>query len=261
MKTNLFILLKITSTAEYAIIIGLSITVCVIYFVFIHLIQRIKNNKKLEQQADSHLVNLLKAQTEIQEQTFQNISTDIHDNIGQKLSLAKLQVVTAQTSPSVDLKITEKLITDAISDLRDLSRTLSSDIVVREGFVQAIREETEMLVKTCRLEIIVRVTGFPVFLPDMTETLLYRIYQEGIQNIIKHANAKRVVITIHFDTQWLTMTIADDGKGLPAELNEGSGFANMKKRAKSMNGTALIKSDAEGTKLIIQIPITNDAEN
>lgn len=101
--------------------------------------------------------NLLNAQVEIQEQTFQNISREIHDNIGQKLSLAKLYLNTAnmqQNPASGKISQSVHLISDVMNDLSDISRSLSSDLIQSDGLVKAMQFEMTQLEKTDKYNVV-----------------------------------------------------------------------------------------------------------
>src|SRR5882724_8425892 len=135
--------------------------------------------KDLEELKITHENALLQSQLEIQEQTFQNISREIHDNIGQKLTLAKLHLNTLnfnekektllQVNDSVDM------ISEAINDLTDISRSMSSEIILNNGLIKALEFEAAQLRKSGIYSISLSTTGNTVFLSATTELVLFRI--------------------------------------------------------------------------------------
>lgn len=216
--------------------------------------------QKLEELKATHENDMLISKIEIQEQTFANISREIHDNIGQKLTLAKLHLNTLNLSDpfvtSAQVNNSVAMIGEAIKDLSDISRSMSSEIILSNGFIKALEFEVNQLNKTGLFSINLSVTGEAVFLESNTELILFRITQEALNNIVKHANATRISIELHYEQEKLTLMISDNGKGFLMEQNfKGNGIFNMTKRASMLNGSCEIYSqEFEGTKINIQIP-------
>ena len=216
--------------------------------------------KDIETLKTSHENTLLQSQLEIQEQTFQNISREIHDNIGQKLTLAKLYLNTldnadrnktlSQVNDSVNI------ISEAISDLSDLSHSMSSEIILNNGLIKALEFEVIQLEKSGKYTINFSATGSTIFFDSSTELLLFRIVQEVLNNIVKHANASIIDINLHYITTLLTIQVTDNGKGFFIdENNTGTGLSNIKKRAAMLNGNLVLNTrPGMGTTIKIEIP-------
>lgn len=220
--------------------------------------------KEIEILKRSHENTLLQSQLEIQEQTFQTISWEIHDNIGQKLTLAKLQL---NTLPYININELKKqvqdsvnIMTEAISDLTNLSRSLSSEIVLSNGLIQALELETSQLKKTGIYQVGFAVTGNPVFLDKDTELMLFRMVQEALNNVIKHAQAVAIDIELHYTSSTLILQIRDNGKGFNSQqTTNGTGLHNINKRAAILKGRLSISSIlGTGTLINIEIPLDND---
>lgn len=215
----------------------------------------------LEQLKISHENELLQSQIEIQEQTFSNISREIHDNIGQKLSLVKLHLNTLQPSPdqpsNATISESIKMIGESILDLSDISRSLSSEIILNNGFINALEFEVNQLNKPGMYSIRLTVTGEPVFLEANTELILFRIIQEALHNIIKHAAATQILMDLYYREETLVLTIKDNGKGFVEEISSPkNGITNMTRRAKMLNGSCVVESAAgAGTTIHIEIPL------
>jgi len=130
----------------------------------------------MEELKASHENAMLQSQLEIQEQTFQNISQEIHDNIGQKLTLAKLHLNTLDMEDAANalLQIQDsvKMIGETINDLSDISRSLSSEIILNNGFIKALEFEVNQLNKTRLYNIKLSVTGDSIFMEAQKELLL-----------------------------------------------------------------------------------------
>lgn len=215
----------------------------------------VKEKKALEN-------SLLESKLEIQEQTFQNISQEIHDNIGQVLSLAKLNLNT------LDLNLTEKentkirdatdLLTKAIQDLRDLSKTLNADTISTYGLTGAIETELQLLQKTGVVETSFEINGRAEKLNPQKELILFRIIQESLQNIIKHAKASKISVIAYYTEEELQLMVIDNGQGFDilGIDSSGSGMKNIKSRCSSMQARfEIISNLGNGTKVIIRLPL------
>lgn len=205
---------------------------------------------------------LLTTRLEIQEQTFQYISQEIHDNIGQFISLAKLQLNTLDFEDSNGLREkaahSVELLTKALDDLRDLSRSLSSDMVRNNGLAAAMELQVSQLQKPGVAEISYAVDGESRFLDEQKEIFILRIAQEAINNIIRHSQATRVDIRLEYRPDGLSMSISDNGKGFDqsvAKRKPSSGISNMRRRANMIGAQFIIQSKTgEGTLIRLYMP-------
>jgi signal transduction histidine kinase len=216
--------------------------------------------KKIEELKVAHDNAILKSQIEMQEQTFQNISREIHDNIGQKLTLAKLQL---NTLPYVSHEGTRAQVGDvvaiighAINDLSDISRSMSSEMILQNGFIKGLEFELDQIRKSGDYQINFNVGGNSVFLESNTELVLFRLTQEVLHNVIKHAEAKSIEVDLNFDPDLVVLKIKDDGRGFE-KLKDftGAGIRNMQSRVKLLNGSCIVNSVLhQGTDVTISIP-------
>ncbi|HEV8274069.1 MAG TPA: ATP-binding protein [Chitinophagaceae bacterium] len=269
------------SSQNYQIVTGVVIATIVFLlagFIIIILIAYSNSRKKKfieeKQIMQSEFQNeLLQTQLEIQEQTLKNISQEIHDNIGQALSLAKLNL---NTMPAIDdetlqqkILNSKELVSKAITDLRDLSRSLDTDYVQEMGLQRAIEYEVEMIRKTGTVETSMIVEGSLFRLEKQKELILFRIVQETFNNILKHAGAKNINVNINYSTTGFTLRIKDDGKGVNLQPltdrennNFGLGIRNMHNRAKLIGAEFKMNSIiGEGTEVKIILPNEGNNEN
>ena len=220
--------------------------------------------KDIETLKTSHQNALLQSQLEMQEQTFENISREIHDNIGQKLTLAKLHLNTLDYTNinKTSLQVTDSvsMIGEAINDLSNISRSMSSEILLNNGLIKALEFEAAQLEKSSIYKITLFTSGNTIFMEANTELVLFRIAQEAINNIIKHAQATAIGIHLHYNTVLLTIQINDNGKGFTIDENVlGTGLQNIKKRSALLKGTCSISSAKNnGTQIKIEIPLYED---
>lgn len=230
------------------------------FFVFIKKYQSRKLLHLQEKQAlqARFQQELLQTQLEIQEQTFHQISQEIHDNIGQVLSLVRLNVNRLSSAGNEEKIVqTDRLLGQAITDLRQLSHNLNADYLQRTGLVEALAQLLANLERTGKFT-----TSFScsadVHLKDDVIIILYRIVQETINNIIKHADASQVSICIEEANGLLSIVVADNGKGFDtAVVKGGIGLTNMVNRARMIGASVDMKSELNaGTSVTITVKCT-----
>ncbi|HYF32640.1 MAG TPA: sensor histidine kinase [Chitinophagaceae bacterium] len=236
------------------------ILLAIVLIAFALFAYRGNQKKKLKFQQE-----LLKSKIEIQEQTLQKISQEIHDNIGQVLSLVKLNLHTTDFS---DLETTgetiqrsKELVGKAITDLRNLSKSLSPEMIKEIGLHETIQREIALIAKTGRYEAIFNHQGQPFRFDKQKELILYRIFQELLNNIINHARAKTVIVRLFYESRQFNLTVSDDGKGfddrrLLTEQQFGLGIRNMQNRASLIGATFQLTSTlGKGTTVSIDLPL------
>ena len=205
---------------------------------------------------------LLRTQIEIQEQTLKTISEEIHDNVGQVLSLAKLNLntFTTVTDERTRIKIsdTKDLVAKAINDLRNLSRSLYGDKIAELGLPDAISNELRILENSGQYKTVLKITGESYKLDPQKQMVLFRIVQEAMNNSIKHAKAKNISVLLNYQPEMFTLTIEDDGAGFDmAALHSnqtGIGLKSMQNRAALIGAKfEIISSLGKGTKISIDL--------
>ena len=210
---------------------------------------------------------ILESKLEIQEQTFKYISQEIHDNIGQVLSLAKLTINTMSADDpkilSEKIDSSKNLVGKAIEDLRNLSRNLNTDYITDLGLSISIENEIKILRNASQYEIELLKEGEEYRLQHQQELIIFRIFQEVLQNIIKHSRATCIKIKFYYHPGAFTLEISDNGKGFDVSLlNErnknrvGIGVLNMRHRANLISADFSIDSNPEqGTVVKIKLPV------
>jgi len=233
---------------------------------FLYQKKNIVYHKELSDVKNNYDKNLLQTQLEMQEQTFQDISREIHDNIGLSLTLAKLQLNTInyierkKMTENVDSSI--DLISKAIQDLSDISKSLNSELIKNDGFYNTLKNETEKICRSGKYTIEFTEDGNIVFLSAHKELILYRIAQEALNNILKHACADFIWIKLKYEPSHIGLLIRDNGKGFDKHEIEkyrsgkiNNGLINMRTRALMLGGTLAIESSAgKGTSIYVTAP-------
>ncbi len=234
----------------------------VIYIMMAYRKKQIKFQQSIEEIRFDHEKTLLNTQLEIQEQTVQHISREIHDNISLSLTLAKLHLHTFdwynKERADEKLSTTIDLLTNSILQLSDISKSLNADIITHHGLLEAIDEELNRIRKTGLFELKFDLTGNPVYMDSRRELIVFRIIQEAFNNIVKHADATIASLGLHYNEEKLLVTISDNGKGFDSRLGgnkKQAGLRNMETRAKMLRGDMMISSrPGTGTALSFNIP-------
>ncbi|MFD0766487.1 sensor histidine kinase [Mucilaginibacter lutimaris] len=225
--------------------------------------RHIEEKKLLQAQFQQEL---LKTQVEMQEQTLNHISREIHDNVTQVLSFVKLNLaISAKTSPELaEQKISESrdLVAQVINDLRDLSKSLSYEHILQLGLVQTMEIEVGRINKSGIIDIELAVGGDAHNLGEERELVLFRIFQEGLNNALKHSGANKLKVSLDYFEHLFNLTIHDNGKGFLAgeQLKSGSGLRNIVNRAALIGAVAVIDS-APGKGCCIKIAIDPLTQN
>lgn len=213
-----------------------------------------------------HRQELLQTQVEIQEQTLKNISEEIHDNIGQVLSLVKLNLNTFPDTIDDTIKAklgdTELLLSKAISDLRDLSQSMNTDRITSVGLEVAVEHELKQIQKTGKFNTKLHVGGNRYALEPQKEMVLFRMVQECLNNSLKHSGAKNIEIELLYRPGSLILQVSDDGKGFNQEVyhpsKSGLGLKNMQNRAALIGANFSVHSSTNnGTTINVELKNTS----
>lgn len=239
--------------------------VCLVLFglyLFNKNIKNIKESAHEKQQMQTRFTEeLLQTQMEIQEQTFKNISQEIHDNVGQVLTIAKLHLSAfpVVNDEQVDkVKETRGLIGKALDDLRNLSHSMHGDRIAALGLLKSLETELVILENTKQFDIQLQTAGTSYSLHPQKEMVIFRIVQECLNNAVKHSHAKRITVEVHYKPDVFSLIISDDGKGFDLQTLQSSeaglGLQNMQNRATLIGGYLTIHSTySTGTKISFEI--------
>ena len=247
----------------------LIVAVGIILLVFVYQKKQLQYLREKEQLKVDFEKQILESKLEIQEQTFKNISQEIHDNIGQVLSLAKLTINTMNADNREVLKekidSSKELVGKAIKDLRNLSKSLNPDYVTDMGLERSIEYELELLKKASPYQVDLFREGESYRLEDKQELIIFRIFQEVLQNIIKHSNASGIQVYFYYHPDSFTLKVSDDGHGFDVLHINGSdkeasggglGLRNIDYRARLISADFTVESQqGKGTTVKIRLPL------
>ncbi len=242
-----------TAAERYLLLymVGVLIIVCTLIILFFIVFQKRKNKLILDKIAQQQAFEeeLSKTQLEIQEQTLKNIGQELHDNVGQILSVANMNLSILSMQISDDIKEsfveTKNAVKESLSELRALSKSLNSDVIVNKGLQQSIEHEARRLNKLNLLKTTLDIKGNPENYKDSKNSIiLFRIIQEFISNTVKYSKATLLEIVLDYKADKLKIIVSDNGKGFNvSEVEKGSGLLNMRNRATLINASYSLKSN------------------
>lgn len=259
-----------TSEIYFVAIIGIILAVLLVGFIvtILFLYQRRQHRQEQEMLLvkDKYEREALRSQLEIQENTLKAIAQELHDNIGQLLSVVKLSLSALpleKTHPACELvKHSQDVLNKAIFDLSDLTKSLHSERIKDVGLVESMRFELAAIKKTGLLDIQFSVSGAEVQLPEQKAIFLFRMFQEMLNNILKHSKAKLVNVSLSYlDDDTFVLEVEDNGVGFnvtekqqSVSSSRGVGLKSMFNRAQLMGATIRIDSEeGKGTKVLVKL--------
>lgn len=238
-------------------ILFLILAFSIVLFILLYQRRRQQHTLEIADMKNKYEQELLRSQLEIQEQTLRTISQEIHDNIGQVLSLAKLRLHTLPVNyTDEDIQPTKDLISKSISDLRDLSKSLNPDRIADIGLMESIRHELQLLQKTHMMETFFEVKGAMQRLPPEKEIIVFRIFQEIMNNTIRHSQATVFNLLMEYGEDRMKLVLSDNGIGFDAGADKGLGLRSMNNRAKMISADFNIASEKNnGTVTTLNVPL------
>ena len=216
---------------------------------------------KLNKERDEFNKKITAAAIKGQEMERSNVSRELHDNVNQVLTTVKLytELCTAGTvDPDVILPKCTLLLNETINEIRNLSKKLSAPSLGDVGIKDTLKDLVESMQETLEGEIKLHIRAASCTTIDNELHLtIYRIAQEHLTNILKHAQAKNVTIHIDAVDGQLSLTITDDGRGFDTtKKTSGIGITNMTSRAHILNGSFKIEShEGRGCTLSVSFPV------
>ena len=202
---------------------------------------------------------------EAEEAERKRIASDLHDGIGQLFSTVKMNLETLIdryiiTAPDAAIlaEKTMAMVDESCSEVRSIAHQMMPNALIKSGLVSAVRDFVNKI-PSDRLKVTVETKGINEYLDTSIETVLYRVIQESVNNVIKHANATTLDIMLLSDANEITVTIEDNGDGFDTNDQssiKGIGLKNMSSRVEYLKGTVEISSSpGRGTLVAIYVPL------
>jgi signal transduction histidine kinase len=199
-----------------------------------------------------------------QEEERSRIAKDLHDGLGGFLSGTKLSFMNVKEklllSAENEILFNKSLnmLDHTINDLRKVARNLMPEALVKFGLNEALRDFCETIQSTAGTRIIYQQFGTIRTLDKSAEVFIYRIIQELVNNAIKHAEAREVLVQLTMGDDRIGIAVEDDGKGFDKNDDSlhGAGLANVAYRVQYYNGTLdIVTSPGNGTSINIELMI------
>lgn len=206
-----------------------------------------------------------------QENERQRIARDLHDDISQRLAALVIDIASLERAPPV----LPELIPQALAPVRERLEQLSNDIhdlayglhpslLQHAGLQPAVEDHVHQVMKRSGLQIVLQARAVPVSLSPDRSICLFRVLQESLQNIVKHAKATHVTVKLSGSSKGVGISVTDNGKGFTVSdksvHQKGLGLISMHERLRLLNGFLRVHSrPADGTKVCAWIPFKGDA--
>ena len=229
---------------------------------------RLSEAKRRLAQQSRRLRELLARTFHAQEEERKRIAADVHDGITQFIVAATMEAYAAKTALCKDpevaaerLESVEQLLTQSLRDLRQVIQDLRPRMLDERGLLSALDHLAGHFREVSGISCAFFVTGNQVGLSPTKEIAIYRIVQESLNNVLKHAKASKVVISLSFGARELSIDITDNGRGFsPDEVDNlpahGLGLTSMRERAESVGASFIVEaSPGKGAKLMLSVPI------
>lgn len=262
--------LKQKRTANMALITGcilLLLLAVLSYINFKNKNRLLKQREMLHRQKISEMENerkLLAAQSVLkgQEDERSRLARDLHDGVGGLLSGVKYSMshmkgnifLSAENAATFNNVISQ--LDQSISELRRVSHNMMPEALIKFGLKEALENYCESLNLSGRTNLKLQTYTLDERMEQATEIVIYRIIQELLNNVLKHAEAKNVLIQLVRENDRFNLTVEDDGKGFDiteAAQKQGAGLANIKARAEYLNGSVdIISRKGEGTSVHVE---------
>jgi len=219
--------------------------------------------KTAKQQFEKEIIT---SQLETQEQTLQNISWELHDNVGQLLSVAKMQLNILQSDLPEKQKIlvneTGQIISKSLQEIRTLSKLLNPEVIKNIGLEEAIQLEIDRFNRLNFINASFTIVGESISIDQKDEIILFRILQEFLSNSVKHSKTAKLDVTVTYTPEKLVIKAQDFGIGFDKKtIRKGSGLLNMKSRAKLIFAELKLKSEKDkGVLLTLTYPLPKENE-
>ena len=254
-------------------ILGLLLVGFIVTIVLLYQRKQQRQEDELAKLKIEYEQEVLRSQLEIQENTLKVIAQELHDNIGQVLSVVKLSLAVLPVEKDhgayASIQHIREILNKAIYDLSDLTKSLHTDRIAQIGLVESIRFEMESLRKTGLVKVAFQVKGDEVSLGERSEIFIFRMFQEMVNNILKHSKATEINTSVNYDgDDKFVMQIVDNGIGfdvnakkLSSSGSSGVGLKSMFNRAKLIGGSIVINSQpGKGTEVKVEMPLPEKSE-
>lgn len=203
---------------------------------------------------------IAQSRIEIQEQTLKNVGWELHDNIGQLLSVAKMQlnILSRAVDEPNKASVTEikEVVNNSLQEVRALSKSLNNEVVEYAGLEVSVKNELDRFNRLQVIQTSFTSSGEKMEIQPKDVIIIFRILQEFFSNVIKHSKANLLEVVFEYGPENFVITAKENGVGFNLnEVEKSSGLLNMQSRAELINSNfSLISSPGKGTSVSLNYP-------
>ncbi len=241
------------------------IVLLTILILYIYLKNKQLNFQRIQVLKKEQETQMLKSVIEGEEKERKRVARELHDGLGAVLATVKMQISGIQHKfPEIESSATyqkaELLIDEACRTVREISHNLMPNILEQQGLIFAMEDLCHTFANHHKIDFDFIPYGDEQLLPDELKITVFRITQELLKNIIKHAAAKAVIVQLTIEENEVILIVEDDGKGFDtATLQSGIGIENIRSRTAYLNGTLTLDTTiGQGTTFTIQFPLSKN---
>ena len=249
--------------AMICVLAGLFIAAVAMFWIYHSLLRReIREREAAEHRLRKLSGDLMRAQDDER----RKLARELHDDLGQTLIAVQMTSESLQTTYPKEPLLRElgALCDQSVSQIRTVSHLLHPPLLDEIGLVSAIKWLVTECEKRAGIKILLQVPDTSSRLPRLVELAIFRVCQEALTNIVKHARCDKAEISLDIGPAEVVLLIQDYGKGAVARPNgneqSGIGLMSMRERIRDLGGTLQMESDAQGTRLLARIPVSHDGE-
>lgn len=253
-----------------ALVVGVTVAVIAVLYAG-RLERQLRQQRSRDMELTHELQDLSAKLVTVQEEERRHIARELHDEIGQALTAIKVELAYAQRSveqahgPTTVLQAARNITDSALHQVRDLSYLLHPAALDEFGLVSAIDAHLKSFARRHRVAVELTHHGMDGRLPPAIESAAYRIVQEAVTNIAKHAHATECRVSLERNDA-LRITIEDNGSGFDVQAvrtsdRRGLGLIGMRERASHLNGAVHVDSDpGRGTRITVELPVRRSTD-
>lgn len=249
------------------IILGLLLVGFIVTILFLYQRRQKKQEEDLQRMKDKYEKEALLSQLEIQENTFKSIAQELHDNIGQMLSVVKITLASLplekEHAAYSMISNTQDVLHKAVADLSNLTKSLHTERINDIGLSESIMYELQSIEKSGLLKVNFSTEGYEYPFDEQKSIYLFRMFQEVLNNALKHARATELDVKLEYTDEFFTMAISDNGAGFDitekkqnAAPGSGVGLRSLYNRSGIIGAQIFIDSKPGiGTSVLIKLPL------
>lgn len=212
-------------------------------------LEHLRENEKLHEQFKAAR---LQSQIEITEQALQSIAQELHDNVSQRLTIVGMHLNSLIDKGVIEGSSTVAVLDQAQQDLRSLSRSLAGNYMLENGLEMAVEREALRIGQSGAVSCTFKSEGERHTLSQQQEVIMFRCFQEAVNNALKHSGASQIAIGMNQGIEAVHLEIRDNGSGLKPAQSRGQGLNNMRQRMALLNGSAAFEpGPGGGTRVVL----------